>query len=208
MSPASERSFRIWLPLPEICTRILGGLWTRARPGGSWRLSVTSKLVVTGCCSCTATYSISARNSAAPLIGQLRVIPWNTLGLAQQTSDQHLVDRVFPVCRADDALHDHALAIDDITLRHAENIIRLPDRPAGIVQDVERQAEVIRKRHDFLGARLFLVVEGVAVHAHRRNAEIGPGEPLMQTLHGRHFGPARRAPGRPNVHQHHLATIV
>src|SRR5881396_1250689 len=124
MSPASERSFRIWLPLPEICTRILGGLWTSARPGGSWRVSVTSKLVVTGCCSCTATYSISARNSAAPLIGQLRVIPWNTLVLAQQSSNQHLVDRVLPVGGADHALHNQSLAVDQIALRYAEDVVR------------------------------------------------------------------------------------
>jgi len=55
MSPASERSLRIWLPLPEIWTRTFGGLCTSVRPRGSSTLSVTSKLVVTGCCSCTAT---------------------------------------------------------------------------------------------------------------------------------------------------------
>ena len=55
MSPASERSLRIWVPLPEICARTLGSFCISARPGGSCTLSVTSKLVVTGCCSCTAT---------------------------------------------------------------------------------------------------------------------------------------------------------
>src|SRR5439155_17096200 len=116
ISPASERSFRIWLPLPEIWTRTLGGFCISVRPRGSCTFSVTSKLVVTGCCSCTATYSISARNSAAPLIGQLRMIPWNRLVHAQQSTNQHLVDRVLPVGSAEHALNNQSVAIDQIAL--------------------------------------------------------------------------------------------
>src|SRR6266446_140292 len=140
MSPANERSFRIWLPLPETCTRTLGGFCSSARPGGSCTFSVTSKLVVTGCCSCTATYSISDRSSAAPLMGQLRMIPWNTLVLTQQASDQHFVDRIFPIGGSDDALDDHPVTVDQITLRHAESVVRFPDIATGVVKDVEREA--------------------------------------------------------------------
>src|SRR5712672_2911613 len=109
ISPASERSFRIWLPLPEIWTRTLGGFCISVRPRGSCTFSVTSKLVVTGCCSCTATYSISAKNSAAPLIGQFRVITCIRLFFIQQPPDQHLADRVIPVRGPDDAFDDQTV---------------------------------------------------------------------------------------------------
>src|SRR5216117_3281713 len=141
MSPASERSLRIWLPLPEIWTRTLGAGCTSARPRGSSTFSVTSKLVVTGCCSCTATYSISARNSAAPLIGQLRVISCNRLLFILQPTDQHLVDGILPVCRSDDAFHDDAIAIDQVTLRYPECVVGLPDLATGIVENVERETQ-------------------------------------------------------------------
>src|SRR6185503_8812301 len=60
----SERSRRTWLPLPEICARILGSFCCSVRPGGSCTFSPSSKSVVTGCCSCTATYSITERKIA------------------------------------------------------------------------------------------------------------------------------------------------
>src|ERR1043166_4660732 len=103
-----------------------------ARPRGSWTFSVTSKLVVTGCCSCTATYSISARNSAAPLIGQF-LVSHCILLLAQQTPDQHFVHGFFPVRGADDALHDHAAAIDHVALRHTKDVIGFADPAARVL---------------------------------------------------------------------------
>src|SRR6266699_3759586 len=158
ISPASERSFRIWLPLPEIWTRTLGGFCISVRPRGSCTLSVTSKLVVTGCCSCTATYSISARNSAAPLMGQLRVISWSRLARIEQPADQVLVDRRVPIGRPDDFLDDHAVAI---------------------VQDLERQPQILHELvHD--GRVLF-------IDAHGDEPEIGAGELAMQVFHRRHL---------------------
>src|SRR5881396_3115777 len=136
MSPASERSLRIWLPLPEIWTRTLGAGCTSARPRGSSTFSVTSKLVVTGCCSCTATYSISARKSAAPLIGQFFVSHCISV-LAQQAANQHFVAGILPISSADDALHDDAGAIDQVALRYAEDVIGFADPAAGVLQDVE-----------------------------------------------------------------------
>src|SRR5439155_6068703 len=79
-------------------------------------------------------------------MGQLRVISWNTLGLTQQASDQHFVDRIFPIGGPDDAFHDHPVAVDQITLRYAEDVVRLPDRATGVVEDVERESQVVRER--------------------------------------------------------------
>src|SRR2546423_4764718 len=135
-------------------------------------LSVTSKLVVTGCCSCTATYSISARKSAAPLIGQFFMSHCMLL-LAQETPDQHFVHRVLPIGGADDALHDHAVTVDQIALRHAKDVVRLSDVSARVVQDVECESQAIRERHDLFGTSLFLRIERVAIHAHRRDPEVG-----------------------------------
>src|SRR5213592_2237790 len=148
MSPASERSFRIWLPLPEICTRILGGLWTSARPGGSWRLSVTSKLVVTGCCSCTATYNISARNNAAPLIGQLRVISWSRLARIEQPADQVFVDGCAPIRGADDLLHDHAVPVDHEALGHAGRLVDAANGAIPVVQNFECESQILHELLD------------------------------------------------------------
>src|SRR5207253_3029706 len=208
MSPDRERSLRIWLPLTGIWTRTLGGLCTSARPRGSSTLSVTSTLVVTGCWSCTATYNISARNSAAPLIGQLRVMSCSRLLFIQQPPDEHFVDRILPICGPDDAFHDHTVTIDQVTLRHSENVVRLPDLATGIVQDIECETQGARERHDFLRPRLFLRVERVAVDADRGDAEVGAGEFLVQAFHRRHFRAAGRAPRRPDVEQHHLASII
>src|SRR6266566_2669420 len=191
MSPASERSFRIWLPLPEIWTRTLGGLWTSARPGGSWRVSVTSKLVVTGCCSCTATYSISARNSAAPLMGQLRVISWSRLARIEQPADQVLVDRRIPIGCADDFLDDHAVAIDDEALGHPGGLIDPADRSVAIVQDLERQPQILHELVHY-GRVLF-------IDAHGDEPEIGAGELAMQVFHRRHLDLAGCALRRPEI---------
>src|SRR5438046_8883202 len=97
-------------------------------------------------------------------MGQLRVIPWNTLVLAQEPADQHLVAGLLPVGGADDALDDHAVTIDQITLRYAEDVVRLPDRATGIVEDVEGEAEAIREAQD-LGhdGRRLVGVQRVAV---------------------------------------------
>src|SRR5881396_2896800 len=208
MSPASERSLRIWLPLPEIWTRTLGAGCTSARPRGSSTFSVTSKSVVTGCCSWTATYSISARNSAAPLIGQFRVISWRRLARIEQAPDDGLVDRPVPLGRADHLLHDDAVAVDQEALRHAGQLVGAPDRPSRIVQDVEREAHLVHERHDLAGSLLGGGVERVAVDAHGHNAKIRARQLLVQPLHRRHLDAAGRAPGRPDVDEDHVAAVV
>src|SRR5881394_1282995 len=170
-------------------------------------LSVTSKLVVTGCCSCTATYSISARKSAAPLIGQFFVSHCISV-LAQQAANQHFVAGILPISSADDALHDDARAIDQVALRYAEDVIGFADPAAGVLQDVEREAELVRKRQHLVGAFLLVLKEGVSVDADRGNPKVRAGQLLVQLLHRRHLGAARWTPRRPNVDQNHLAAIV
>src|SRR4051812_20017322 len=148
MSPARERSFMIWLPLPEICTRTLGGLCSSARPGGSCTLSATSKLVVTGCWSCTATYNIRARNSAAPLIGQLRAMYCSMLVRIEEAADQCFVDGGVPVRGADHFLHDHPITIDDEALGDSGRLINAADGAVLIVQNVECESQLLYERID------------------------------------------------------------
>src|ERR1041384_1191162 len=118
-------------------------------------LRATSKLVVTGCCSCTATYSISASNSAAPLMGQLRVIHCPRLAATEQPPDQLFVLGRFPVGGTDDFFHDHAVAIEYEALRHPGRLINFPDRAAPIVHDLERESHVLDELVDH-GRVLFI----------------------------------------------------
>src|SRR5437016_5032295 len=200
MSPASDRSFRIWLPFPEICTRTLGGLCTSARPGGSCTFRSTSKLVVTGCWSCTATYSISARNSAAPLIGQLRVMSWSRLARIEQPADQVFVDGCAPIGGADHLFHDHAVTIDHEALGHAGRLVDASNGTVTVVQDLKCESQVLRELLDDRGV--------VLIDADGHEAKIAAGQPAVQLLHGRHLDLARRAPRRPDVEEHHLAPVV
>src|SRR5689334_2982563 len=118
--------------------------------------------------------------------------------------ESYLIDR-----GADDPLHDHAVAIDQIALRYAEDVVRLPDRATGIVQDVEGEAETVREAQDLGRAGRFLVrIERVAVDAHRGDPEVGARELLVQLFHRGHLGAAGRAPRRPDIEQHDFAAVV
>src|SRR5919197_4203988 len=108
------------------------------------------KLCVSGCCAATATYSMIAKNTAASLMGQLRVNSCPRLiaigMLLDQPLDQRLVHRAVPLGGPDDLLHDHAAAVDHPALRHSCGLIGPLDRARLIVQDVEGQAELPGER--------------------------------------------------------------
>src|SRR6266568_4181106 len=207
-SPRTVRSRSTWLPLPEIWAWILGSFCCSVRPGGSCTFKPSSKSVVTGCCSCTATYSINERKIAAPLMGQFRVNSWIRLARIEQPPDQRLVDGAIPLRRADHLLHDDAVAVDQEALRHPRGLVAVADRAARVVQNVEREAHVVHEGHDLAGPLLFGGVERVAVDAHRHDPEVGARELLVQPLHRRHLHAAWRAPGGPHVQQDDLAAVI
>src|SRR6266853_1285234 len=196
----SVRSFSSSLPRPDTTTAMGGSAACNVRPGGSSSTSRAAKDWVIGCCSATATYSRSDRNRAANLMGQFRVTRSVSLLAMGEPFDERFVHRAVPFGGPDHLLHNDAFPVDHEALRDGVRLISVPNRTARIVQDVERQAQPVRERHDSRGRLAVLEMERVAVDAHRDDAEISAREPLVQAFHGRHFDPARRAPGRNAVH--------
>src|SRR6266446_6891593 len=74
-------------------------------------------------------------------MSQLRVISCSRLLRIQQPPDQHFVVTRIPIGCTDDTFDDHAIPIDQIALGDAEDVVRLSDRAAGVVQNIERQAQ-------------------------------------------------------------------
>src|SRR5580765_7707879 len=131
-----------------------------------------------------------ARNSAAALIGQLRVISWNTLARIEQPANQILVDGRVPVGGADDLLHDDAVAIDDEALRNAGGLVNLTNRAVLIVEDLKRQPHIPHEPGD--DRRVLLV------HADRDELKVGARELVVQPLHRWHLDLTRGTPRRPD----------
>src|SRR5256884_7516771 len=95
-----ERSFRISLPLPLNVTVTPTGCCRTARPGGTVTASRRAKRCDSGCCAATATYSMTAKNIAASLIGQLRTNSCPMLTGIDEVPDQELVHPPVPFRRA------------------------------------------------------------------------------------------------------------
>src|SRR5205807_790950 len=177
------RSFRISLPLPWTVTAMLGGAWRSARPGGGAMDSRRAKVSVSGCCAVTATYSITAKNSAASLSSQFRRKNCPTLPGIDESPDEGLVHRPVPLRRADHLLDDHAVAVDHEALGNAGRLVELLDRARAVVQDLEAEPEVPGElRHD---------LRPLLVHAHRHDPQLAAAEPSGELLHLRHLTPAR-----------------
>src|SRR3989454_1301023 len=180
------RSFRISLPLPWTVTAMVGGACRSARPGGGAMDSRRAKLSVSGCCAATATYSITAKNSAASLSSQFRRKNCPTLPGIDEPPDERLVHGPVPLGRADHLLDDHAVAVDHEALRDAGRLVEPLDRARAIVQDLEAEPEILGEpRHD--GRPLL-------VHAHRHDPEVRAAEAAGQPLQRRHLDAARLAP--------------
>src|SRR3989441_2572759 len=195
-----DRSLRISPPFPVNITETVGGCSSSARPGGTSTVTLRSNDWLIGCCAATATYSIRARNTAASLIGQLRVNSRVTLPAIDEPPDEGLVHRAVPLGGADDLLDEPPIAVDHEALRHAGRLIGLLDRPRTVVKDLEGQAELLGEPAHQRGI--------VLVDADGHEPEVGAGELPLQPLQGRHLDATGRAPGRPDVEQQDLAAIV
>src|SRR2546423_146629 len=196
----SERSRSISLPRPLSSTETLGGASSKARPGGASTASFRVNVCVTGCCAATATYSISASATAASLIGQLRVISRVSLPLIDEPPHEGLVHRAVPLGGPDHLLDDAPVAIDHKALRDAGRLIALPDVARLVVEDIERQPQLLDERVDDGGI--------VLVHADGDDAKVRARELLRQPLQRRHLDAARRAPRGPDVEQDGLPAVV
>src|SRR5437588_201899 len=196
------RSLRISLPLPVMTTVTPAGCWRTVRPGGTTTASRMAKLCASGCCAATATYNMAAKKPAASLIGQLRTSSCPTLArtLIHEPPDEGFVDRAVPLGGPDHLLDDHAVGADDPGLGDARGLVRLLDGPRLVVQDVEAEPQVARERGDDRVA--------VLVDAHRHDREAAAPELAGQPLERWHLDPARLAPRRPEIQQHHPAAIV
>src|SRR5947207_2197475 len=200
LSGRSERSRSISLPRPLSSTETLGGASSRARPGGARTASFRVNVCVTGCCAATATYSISASATAASLIGQLRVISRVSLPLIDEPPHEGLVHRAVPLRGPDHLLDDAPVAIDHEALRHPGRLVTLPDVARLVVEDVERQPQLLDERVDHRGI--------VLVHADGDDAKVRPRELLRQPLQRRHLDAARQAPRGPDVDQDRPPAVV
>src|SRR5260370_23018528 len=183
----SERSLRLSPPLPVNTTETVGGCCSNARPGGTSTVTLRSNDWLIGCCAATATYSISARNTAASLISQFRVITRVRLPAIEEPPDEDLVHGAVPLGGADDFLDDRSVAVDHEALGDAGCLVNLPDRSRPVGQDPEGQAELLGiPAHD----------RGVLnVDAHGHEPTVGPGERPPHPLQGRPPTAAADAPG-------------
>src|SRR5438093_10486255 len=194
------RSFKISLPLPWTVTAMLGGAWRSARPGGGATDSRRAKVSVSGCCAATATYSITAKNTAASLSSQFRRKNCPTLPGIDEPPDDGLVHGPVPLRRADHLLDDHAVAVDHEALGDAGRLVGCLDRAGAVVQDREAQPQVpVELGHD---------VPPLVGHASRHDPEVRAPEAPGQALQGRHLDAARLAPRRPHVEQHDRAAEI
>src|SRR3954471_21463765 len=115
---------------------------------------------------------MSARNSAAPLIGQLRVMSWSRLVRIEETANQVFADGRGPIGRSAHLLDDDALAIDHEAFRDARGLVELSDFSVPIVQNGKCQAHLLHER--VYDGRVLLV------DADGDEREIRPRQPVMQ----------------------------
>src|SRR5690348_15362776 len=140
----SVRSLSSSLPRPETTTAMGGSASCSVRPGGSSSTRRAAKDWVIGCCSATATYSISDRNSAASLMGQFRVTSSVSLLAMGEPFDERFVHRAVPFGGPDHFLDDDAVPVDHEALGDARGLVDLLDVARLVVQDLEREAELAR----------------------------------------------------------------
>src|SRR5712691_1035988 len=169
-----DRSLRISAPLPVNTTDTVGGCASSARPGGTSTVTLRSNDWLIGCCAATATYSIRARNTAASLIGQLRVTSRVRLPAIDEPPQQGLVHWAVPLRGANDLLDDQPVAVDHEALWDTGRLVDLLDRPRPVMQDLEGQAEVLGELAHHRGI--------VLVDADGHEPEVGAGERPLQAL--------------------------
>src|SRR5437879_1091717 len=166
MTRGKVRSLSSSRPLPVTTTDTPGGALSNARPRGTSTASLSANVCVTVCWLATATYSISDRNSAAILMGQLRSRPRFRLSGIEQTADQCFVDGPIPFRRPDHLLHDLAVAIDHERFRDAGRLVAVLNLARAVVHDVEAEAQLVDEPVDH--GRVVLV------DTHGDHAQVGP----------------------------------
>src|SRR5437867_11573988 len=116
---------------------MLGGACRSARPGGGATDSRRAKVSVSGCCAATATYSITAKNSAASLSSQFRRKNCPTLPGIEEPPDEGLVHVPVPLRLADHLLDEHAVAVDHEARGRACPLVGCLSRAGTSPQDLE-----------------------------------------------------------------------
>src|SRR5207247_73814 len=107
-----------------------GAMRTSRRAAASRR----AKVSVSGCCAATATYSITAKNTAASLSSQFRRKNCPTLPGIDEPPDDGLVHGPVPLRRADHLLDDHAVAVDHEALGDAGPLVGCLDRAGAVAR--------------------------------------------------------------------------
>src|SRR2546423_1094439 len=127
-------------------------------------------------------------------------IPRGRSSLTQEPPDEGFVDGSVPLGGPDHLLDDDAVGADHPALGDARGLVGPLHRPRLVVQDVEREPQVAGERGN----------DGITVlvDAHRHHPEAAAAELARQALERRHLDPARQAPRRPEIQEHHLPAIV
>src|SRR5262249_14565947 len=120
---------------------------------------------------------------------------------AKQLANQGAIARRAPIVGADPLAANRSLAADDERLGIAGGLIGTLDRVRRVVQDLERDAEMLRERADRILAH-------VVVDAHGDELEPFVAVRLVQTLEAWDLDLAGAAPRCPNVEQHDLALVI
>src|SRR5262249_32394638 len=106
-----------------------------------------------------------------------------------------------PVVRTDDFLADRSFGADEERLRISRRLERALDGVRGIMQDLEGHAEVLRVPLDGVLSHVIVDADGDDLEAFRSVL-------LLQPLETRDLDATWLTPGRPDVHEHHLALVV
>src|SRR5262245_29212084 len=151
MTPGRRRRPSSSEPVPATVTCTGGGGASRRRSAGTATSSATANSSVWTRSVCTRTYNSRASASAASLMGQLSRTRRPSLPRIEQAAHQDGVHGIIPLDRADHLLDDDAFAVDQEALGDAGGLIETLHVRGLVVEDVERQAQLLHERLDDLG---------------------------------------------------------
>ena len=105
-----------------------------------------------------------------------------------------------PVYWANNFLNNNPFFVDDEAFWYSSYPVERPDILFWIQEDREGQIHCSNKRSHRFAPR--------GVNTYGEDFEVFTFESFIQFLHGRHFLPARGAPGGPDIDKNHLASVV
>ena len=105
--------------------------------------------------------------------------------------------RMRPIAWPDDLVNEQPPFIDNKALGHPTGVVEMGNPVLRVEQGRESQLVFLHEGGNDLGPQ--------GINTDRQDFQTTIMEPLVQPLHGRHFLDTGRAPGRPNVDEHHLA---